>query len=193
MNCQKCGAELPNDVRFCTSCGSAVEQPMNGTQPQFNQGQPAFNGQPQFNQGQPNLGGQPYGTPNMTKAEFEKHANMKPVMGNIKGSAIIMYICAAINLITCIDDILFGLFIAFAFVALGLGIQIAKSRVCAIIVLVYSIINTLAYLILYQQKAGWLIILAGVYATMATFQYHKAWKAYQETGVLPEPNAKKKK
>lgn len=33
MKCPKCGAEIPNDSKFCAFCGSSVEMPPTQTEP----------------------------------------------------------------------------------------------------------------------------------------------------------------
>lgn len=67
---------------------------------------------------------------------------------------------------------------AFLLLGLALGIHIGKSRVCAVIVLVYSILNCLYALISTGKMSGYLIIIAGIYATIYTFKARKEYKEY---------------
>lgn len=206
MKCQSCGAEIPDNVRFCTNCGASIVPNQSETASTTNQfyGQPdpnmqgQFNGQPnpnmqgQFN-GQPNpnmqgqFNGQPYGGAPMSKDEFYKHPALKKCRGNINGSAIIMYICAGITFIinVLVASNIFGLVDVFILVGLALGIQLGKSRVCAIISCVYAAFNVIYMIIATGSAGGYLVLIAAIYAIIATFQYHKAWDTYQKTGMLP--------
>ena len=67
---------------------------------------------------------------------------------------------------------------AFLLLGLALGIHIGKSRACAVIVLVYSILNCLYALISTGKMSGYLIIIAGIYATIYTFKARKEYKDY---------------
>lgn len=78
----------------------------------------------------------------------------------------------------------FGILDVAIVVGLGLGIQFAKSRVCAVILGVYSVFNLIYMIVLTGRPGGWLIIICAVYAIMYTFKYQKAWNAYQQTGQL---------
>lgn len=67
---------------------------------------------------------------------------------------------------------------AILILGLALGIHIGKSRACAVIILVYSILNCLYALVRTGRAGGYLIIIAGGYATMYTFMARREYKEY---------------
>ena len=149
--------------------------------------------------------GQLWSAPNMTEKEFYNHLSVTKLKKNVKSSAIGCYVIGAINIIigffanTLVSSMYgeefagsnsgIGFFIlGFLITGLGVGIQIAKSRVCACVVLGIAIINTIYTFVLIHRFGGWLILIVGASAVAATFAYQKAWKDYQETGALPANN-----
>mgnify|MGYP001033615569 FL=1 len=160
MQCSQCGTQYPDGAPACPNCGAPAGQ----------------------------FAGGGYGSGPMTKKEFYKHPNLKKTTGSIKSSAIILYICGALSLVLgIIGGNLMVIIDIVIVVGLGLGIQLAQSRVCALIILAYSIFNTVYMLISTGRAGGYLILLAAIYAVIATFQFQKAWKNYQQTGMLPLP------
>lgn len=196
MQCLHCGNQFLDGLQTCPNCGApASNMQAQNTYGQPNQnpyGQPNQNpyGQPnQFNQGQ--FYGQPYGQ-KMTKKEFLKHPNLKKCKSNINASAILLYFCAGITLIMTVLATLMTVSGGFStiidvllLVGMGLGIQLAQSRACSIIIFVYSIINFIYGVIMTGRVTGWLIIVAGICAIIYTFKFQKAWKEYEQTGMIP--------
>lgn len=115
----------------------------------------------------------------ISKKEFyAKYANKRD-KGNIRWAAILAYICAAISLAAglLIQNYFIVIDVALI-VGFALGIQIAKSRACAVLLLVYSCISTILTLISTGQIAGWWLIIVGVWAVMGTFNFHKDYQKY---------------
>ncbi|MDO5155292.1 MAG: hypothetical protein Q4D51_04945 [Eubacteriales bacterium] len=121
---------------------------------------------------------------NITFKEFYKDYCSATTKKNINGSAITLYICSGITLIASILATALGVNImaaaldAVLMLGLALGIHIGKSRVCAVIVLIYSLINCIYTMTQTGRPGGWLIIIAGAYATIATFSARKEYKEY---------------
>lgn len=190
MQCFHCGMTYQDGMSNCPQCGAPAAVP--GGQPNM-QGQ-NFGGQPNMQGqnfgGQPYMQGQPYGYPQkLSKKEFLHHPNLKKCSSNITASAITLYICAGISLILYV--IVLGNFFSIVDVllvlGLALGIHLAQSRVCAIIVLAYSVFNAIYMSVQTGRRAGTLIVIAAIYAVIATFQFQKAWSEYKRTGILPMP------
>lgn len=184
MQCKKCGAQLPDDAQFCSSCGTSTFSIPSG-QPQQSDQQPAAAGQSQ--PGQPFAGtSQQFAAPKMTKKEFFHHPDMKKQRTNINTSGICMYVFAGVTLL--VNVILAsnpqGLLDVLLLAVLGLGIQLGKSRVAAVLACIYSIFNMVYMLAATGKVSGYLIVLAAVYGTTATFQFQKAWKEYQASGKI---------
>lgn len=162
MQCFQCGTQFPDGMANCPNCNAPVNN-------QF-----AANGQ-SYAYGQ-----------KMSKKEFMRHPNLKKYSGNIKAAAIILYVCAVLSLIVGIMVNNYAIIIDVAIlVGLGLGIQLAQSRVCAILVCLYAAINVIVMTISSGRASGYLILIAAIDAIIATFQFQKAWKEYQKTGILP--------
>jgi len=158
MKCPTCGAEVQPGQQFCPSCGAK--------------------------QLADRAWGNPY-TPtaavvdrNISKSEFCRSYAPDKMRKNIRGSAILCYISAAV---TAVFAILFSptmLLDTIIVLVMGLLIHLKQSRVCAVILLVYSLINCVVMLLSTGRITGWLIILAGVFAVIYTFQLEKAYREF---------------
>lgn len=102
-----------------------------------------------------------------------------PVRGRQKGSVFLTYLCAMISLglglymhnySVLVDIVLI--------VALALGVQIAKSHACAVLLLVYSCISMILTLVSTGRVTGFWLIIVGVWAVMGTFHFHKDYQKY---------------
>lgn len=112
------------------------------------------------------------------RAFYAKYANRRD-KGNIRIAAILAYVCAAISLAAglLIQNYFIVIDVALI-VGFALGVQIAKSRVCAVLLLVYACISTILTLISTGQITGWWLIIVGVLAVMGTFRFHKDYQKY---------------
>lgn len=162
MQCYQCGAQFADGMPNCPNCNAPASNQFPG-------------------------GGQGYGVPqNLTKKEFLHHPNLKKCSGNIKASAIILYVCAAFSLAVGFFMSNYAVLVdVLIIVGLALGIQLAQSRVCAILICIYAAFNVIYMTISSGHASGYLILIVAIDAIIATFQFQKAWKNYQKTGVLP--------
>lgn len=197
MICQSCGRANELGAKFCKSCGAPLESNETAQQNNIYQQGAAYQSEPAYQQNngyQQNNPNNQYGMPEsmysgttrMTKKEFNECANIKTITKNITASAIIAYV---IGVVTFIVNVVLagnaaGILDVLIVVGLGLGVHLAKSRVCAVIIAAYSIFNCIYMLMLTGRPGGWLIIVCGVYAVIYTFKYQKAWKKYQQTGQI---------
>ena len=109
----------------------------------------------------------------MTRREFLKTPQMNAIRYNIFSSAVIGYVIAGLtlyfgviqtgNYFTILDVILV--------LACSLLIHLLQSRVAAIVLAAYAVLN--------GRFSGWWVALVGVYAVIYTFKFQKAWKDYQ--------------
>lgn len=122
----------------------------------------------------------------LSKKEFYESYASKKNKDDIKGSVFLTYLCAMISLglglymhnySVLVDIVLI--------VALALGVQIAKSRACAVLILAYGCINTIIMSIDYGKVAGWWLLLAGFYAVRATYKLHKEYQKFLQDGTIP--------
>lgn len=182
MICQSCGRANEQGAQFCKSCGAPLTSSDNVQQSMQNNAFQQNNGYQQY--------GMPEnvyaGTTRMTKKEFDQCESIKPITKNLMVAAIITYVVGAISLIAnvILGGNIFGIVDVAIVVGLGMGVQFAKSRACAVVLGVYSVFNLIYMLILTGRPGGWLIIICAVYSIMYTFKYQKAWNTYQQTGQL---------
>ncbi len=117
--------------------------------------------------------------------EFVNFFDLKQKKG-IAASAIICYVCAALTVIVAMLANPMGAIDGLILLALALGLHLTKHKGFAIAILVVAIIEFVAALALTGIPNGWLWLLAGVLAVYFTFKADKNYKAFKETGVLPE-------
>ncbi len=180
MQCFQCGTQFADGASNCPNCGMPVTNQFTGAQQTYQTGQ---------TQGQPYMQGQPYGFPQPTsKKEFLKHPNLSKTRNTLITSAVVLYLCSVLSLVVGLIAGNYSIFIdVLLMVGLGLGIQLAQSRVCAVIITIYSIINVLYTIIATGTFGGYLIVIGAICALISTFQFQSAWKKYKSTGVLPMP------
>lgn len=168
MKCVTCGTELAEGTLLCPVCGRVV-----ATEDAIKEKAAAGH---------------------LTKKEFYKLPGMKSCRSSILACAIVLYICAGTTLLAAllVDSLSASILDAVLLVALGLWLQLGKSRVCAIITACYGLFGTGIVLFTTGRIQGWWIPLAGIFAIVYTFKFHKLWNQYQKDGVLPEEAVKKK-
>lgn len=176
MICQSCGSENEPNAKFCGRCGAPMPV-INATQ------YAAPNAMPVMGMVQPQ-----YMRRMVTKKEFFKSQEMSKVAKNINASAIMMYIVAGITLLANViyTGNALGLLDVFVVIGIGLGIQLAQSRACAVVAAVYSAINCIVTIIITGVPGGSLIIVASICAVIATFKFNEAWDNYQRTGYIQQ-------
>lgn len=194
--CPNCGQILPDEGKFCTSCGASLataEQQANSVPTNSIPGT-EFSDAPVHpdatGYGAPGYGAQPYGyggyAPRAaTKKEFLKLPANDKVRKEINTCAIICYICAGITALVgllVMKQPLILLDVALL-VGLGLGIHLAQSRACAVVLLVYAVYSMVVGLIQNGQLSSYLVVIAGIFAVIYTFKAEKLWKEYQKGGM----------
>lgn len=206
MICEKCGQWIEDGSKACGSCGTPVNvQGVQNEQGTDAAAQGAANGAPAAVQpgmaagvdaGGMGAGGYAVnpgqgGQPPLTKDQFYKHPNVAYARTQIRAAAIISYVVAGISLVFGGMGVIIDVLLI---IGLGLGIQLLRSRVCAVILTVYGVWNTIWVTLSTGTLGGWWILLAGIYAIIYTFKYQGAWTEYQRTGVIKDlsPAGKKK-
>lgn len=183
--CPKCGTSLQDDQAFCPNCGTRVASPeapqTDGPgQPFTAAGANSMGGQPYTQPFYPN-GGQSFGPRCATKKEFLMLPENKKLRSQIRGAAIICYICGGLTLLLMLVSMNLMMLLDVAIlVGLGLGVHLAYSRVCAILLAVYAVFSVIVGIVVNGTVSGWLIVLAAVFAVLCTFNLEKGWKIYQQ-------------
>ncbi|MDR0436246.1 MAG: DUF2510 domain-containing protein [Propionibacteriaceae bacterium] len=101
----------------------------------------------------------------------------------LRSTFIVVVICAVVTLIVGATNLFgAGWYVAIdaaVVLGLGLGVWLAVSRICAIVLLAYGVCSMIVLLVESGLFGGWLIVVAGVFAVVNTTKAHKAWQAYQ--------------
>ncbi len=119
----------------------------------------------------------------MTRKEFLKTPEQSLNRKNINSCAITGYVIAAISLAVNIFmlDNYWGILDSILIVVASLFIQLLQSRVAAVILALYAIVNVIYVTVLTGRFGGWWIAIIGVYAVFYTFKFQKAWKEYKNS------------
>lgn len=140
---------------------------------------------------------QPYAQPMGAPTMQEPPANLKAyietcapdsIRNGIRNAAITCYVCAGITAVVSLLMNPYGLIDAVLLLALALGTHLGKSRVCAILLLVFSIIECVVGTILSGTFSGWIWIVASAYAVYAFEQARKGYQQYFSGNGNPPQN-----
>lgn len=180
MICQSCGSENVEGAKFCGRCGAAMQQVQYANTPYVNY---SPGGMP-MNQGMYSAG------PVMNKKQFSKHPYLNNITKGIMSAAILMYATAAITFAVSVvlGGNVFAIIDVILIVGLGLGIQLAQSRACAVVTGIYSMINLIMTIVLLGKPGGWFVVVAGIFAIVYTFKFQRMWEEYQRTGIVLNEN-----
>lgn len=159
MKCPTCGTDVQPGQKYCPSCGTVQK----ADQPWGAPGAPSVT----------------EGARGISKAEFCRNHAPDKMRKNIRGCAILCYISAVVTGVFAVLTNPFMFIDAAVVLGLGLGIHLKQSRVCSIILLAYGIFSCITLLLSTGRLGSWLIILAGVFAVIYTFQLEKEYRAFQ--------------
>lgn len=180
--CTGCGAPLSDGTIFCSVCGQkrteAVPQTINTTAQEQKSNQSVFPPSDAFNYGTETTL-PPSGYPVSRKEFINKYAQPS-LKKNITSIAILCYVCAGLTfIVSCLANP-WGIIEALMLAGLALGMHLAKSKVCAILILILSIIEVLLSLVVGAFPFWWLI--AGISAVVTFNKIEKQYKSFIANG-----------
>lgn len=176
MYCPKCGKEVENGASFCGACGAKIE-----TQPEYGsdyqqQAAPAYtNADPAYANAAPMINRSA-----VSKKEFIKKYGSEKLRKNINSMSIVCYILAAISVgfgVTSTGDF-WSLIDVAILVGLTLGMHLGKSKACAILLLIVSIIECILTSIMLGRPAGWWWIIASASALSSFVKLDKEYNLF---------------
>ena len=173
--CNGCGNQLPEGALFCSVCGQRRTQVAPSATTQTHQAN--HNNIPQSNTSNYNTENPlpPSGYPVSRKEFINKYAQPS-LKKNITSIAILCYVCAGLTfVVSCLLNPL-GIIDALVLAAFALGMHLAKSKVCAILILILSIVEVLLSLVAGSFPFWWLI--AGISAVITFNKIEKQYKAF---------------
>lgn len=157
MKCVSCGVELSDKTKVCQFCGATVisNQPLKQT---------------------------PNGSKKMKRREFYNLPKNGEIKKKITQITTCLYIISACSIImNRTAGIFIALLIAALFIGLGIGIGRFQSKVCAIILTVYSLLNTLVGIVLTGEPTSFVVLLASAMALKNVMEFDKAYNKYLQT------------
>lgn len=176
--CSNCGTKMMEGALFCSECGQKIGNVSQQPNRCESYSQP-IEPNNAFYSPEPVVAQAPADV-KVTRKEFiEKYA--QPHIGKeIRNIAILCYICAAITfIVSCIVNPI-GIIDAFILTGFALGMHLAKSRVCAILILILSIVEMVLSLLVGSFPIWWLI--AGVSAVVTFEKIEKQYKSFLSGG-----------
>ncbi|MCR5593170.1 MAG: hypothetical protein K6F79_05425 [Saccharofermentans sp.] len=119
----------------------------------------------------------------MTRNEYLKTPEQSVNRKNILSCAICGYVVAGISLVINLFFLgnYMGIIDSIFIVVMALLIQLLQSRVAAILLAVYSIVNMIMTSIQMGRLGGWWIAIIGGYSVYYTFKFQKAWKEFKNS------------
>lgn len=113
----------------------------------------------------------------MTRREFLKSKEMNKLRGNITACAALGYAVAVasaiINVVMSREYVV--IFDALFIIAMSLLVHLLQSRVAAILITIYAVIDVAVLYIMTGKPGGLIVLVIGIYAVICTFKFHKAW------------------
>lgn len=173
--CNECGSKLTEGALFCSVCGRKCAEAETTSTSHTQQS-------PQSSLQQPNAFA--YNTENpippagypVSRKEFIDRYAQPSLRKNITSIAILCYVCAGLTfLVSCLLNPS-GIIDALVLAAFALGMHLAKSKACAILILILSIVEVILSLASGSFPFWWLI--AGVSAVITFNKIDKQYKAF---------------
>lgn len=181
MFCTNCGKEIVNESASCPFCGAPVADAVpeaaqsnsfeNMNQPSQQPASEAWGDYTSVN-AQPAVDRQ-----SVTKKEFIAKYAPQNLKKNIKTAAIVCYICVAISAVAALvllDNPLMLIDVV-VYLALTLGMHLGNSKICAILLLIFSVVECIISIVSFGTPAGWWLIIA---AASAVSTFRKLDKEY---------------
>lgn len=183
--CARCGTMMEDSANFCGSCGSAEFAAGTGNKTAGVYGNvPDGSGIPV-----PNYQPYPFAFQNVppdvdrsavSKSEFLKKYADPALRKEWRSIGIFFYIASGLSiLLAMFMSSIFEVFFCILLLGLVLGTHLAVNKVCAIILLVLSCLDTLLCLIAYGTPGGWLWILVGAMAVTKIGKINTQYKQFQ--------------
>lgn len=126
----------------------------------------------------------------MTRKEFFTNHASTETKGSINLIAILTYIYGIMMAVASSDSENLAFFLEFIFVlSMGAGIQFAKSRVCAVLLMLYACICVIHFFAITGRLSGLLLPIIGFKAIQKVFELHEEYEQFQLSGDVSHYSA----
>lgn len=114
----------------------------------------------------------------MTRNEFFKSNEMKKTRATINGCAFCGYaVAVAAAILNIVQYKAFNVLLdAVIIIAACLCIQLLQSRVAAIVLGAYSLLNVVLLYVQNGKPGGYIVVAIAIFALIATFKFQSAWQ-----------------
>lgn len=179
--CNKCGAALEQDAKFCVNCGNRIavdaEQPVQSVQPEF---QASYVNQSMSQQ-------QIYQTAlSMTEKEFYKTYMSKNSKSYVVFSIVSCVLTCLLSVVGATSGNLLSIIDIIVYALAGILIWTTKRWPFALVMVIYSGIGTVIGMAMTGQANGIVALVMGIGTTRCLHKFAKVYDAYKKTGNLPE-------
>lgn len=192
MFCPKCGKEIVDESVNCPFCGEAVA-PAETAAPVEEAPKAQFGNDYEAQQPSSAAWGNPANVTantvvdrkSVTKKEYIAKYAPANLKKNIRSAAIVCYVCVGISAVASLFllDSPWMLIDVAIYLGLALGMHLGNSKLCAILLLIFSVIECIFSMIQFGSPSGWWLIIAAISA-ISTF--NKLGKEYNKF-LLEEP------
>lgn len=119
----------------------------------------------------------------MTRREFLRTDEMKSIRANIIICAIFGYVIAVGSVILNIAMTKeYGvIYDAVFLVIMCILVHFLQSRIAAILIAVYAVLNLIIMFIATGKPGGIVVLVLAIYAIVYTFRFHSAWSKYKKS------------
>lgn len=178
--CNCCGNQFPVGTQFCSVCGQE-NTAVNNTAANNSFAPPPLQTEiPAPTYGESVNINYPPTEYNITRKEFIEKYAQPSLRKNITGIAILCYVCAGLSfIVSCLMNPI-GIIDALVLAGFALGMHLAKSRVCAILILVLSIVEVVLSIMYGAVPIWWLV--AGISAVITFNKIEKQYKTFVANG-----------
>lgn len=171
--CTGCGKEIPAGTAFCTNCGQALSNQSTTQVPSVQQ--------QVYQQYNAQTAGQPPQGQFISKRDYRNNY-IQSFKRDIKNISIACYILAGINAIISLIVNPLGITDSILLLGITLGMHLSKSKVCAIILLVFACLEALYGIIAIGMPTSILWVIAGIWAVVTFNKADKEYKNYISGG-----------
>jgi len=192
--CTRCGTEILDNSSFCSICGNPLNRnsnvpPQMNSQPQEQatmswdtyQTQNAYQTQNTY---QTQDAYQGMNRQNVSRKEFVENYANPSFKKDLKSLAILCYFCSGITAALAMAMNPLALIDALLLLGFTLGMHLAKSKACAILILLLSIYEVLYAIILTGTASGIWWLIAGIWSVVVFNKIDKEYNAFKTGQVL---------
>ena len=174
MYCKKCGNELESTAKFCSRCGTRIEEEQTVLLTEDKTAATVSyvpNMNTSFN--------------NMSLKEFYMRFASKQSKGWVTAMVVVCFLSAAVSCVPLFLGNILSLLDIAVYAAMGALLLVTRKSVFALVPTIYSGLASVLTLAGGGAMTGVFALIAGTMSTLALKKIEKAYQSSQNDGVLP--------